>query len=158
MTRDCDTCQMHVQGKPVSRLCEVSCLAFKDLPMWVAKKETMEHPYDATFRDTHEGLLPGPIPAKEHRISMPPELALTCRIGEPEKPPLNTQVGGTHYKGFKIQPIEFAMVNNLDACQAKVLKYVCRKKGDKAKRMEDLDKAIHVIQLYKQLITEGKAE
>ena len=72
------------------------------------------------------------------------------------KTALDTQVGGGHYKGFVIQPIEFAMVNGLNACQAKAVKYVCRKKGDTAKQLEDLDKAIHVIQLYKELLQHGK--
>lgn len=71
---------------------------------------------------------------------------------------LGTQVAGSHYKDFVIQPIEFAMQNGLNACQAKVVKYVCRKKGDLKKQLEDLDKAIHVIELYKQLLNDGKVK
>jgi len=61
--------------------------------------------------------------------------------------PLNVQVGGDHYKKFKIQPIEFVMANGLDACQAAVIKYIMRSKGDKTKRIEDLNKAKHYIDL-----------
>ena len=59
--------------------------------------------------------------------------------------PLDTQEGGSHYKNWKIQPVEFAMVNNLDLCQANVVKYVCRFR-DKGGR-EDLLKARHYIDL-----------
>jgi len=48
---------------------------------------------------------------------------------------------------MKIQPMQFALANGLDMATASVIKYVVRKKGDKAKRAEDLKKAIHCIQL-----------
>lgn len=72
--------------------------------------------------------------------------------------PLDRQVGGDHYKHFKIQPIEFALVNGLNACETIALRYLVRKKGDKAKKLEDLDKAIHTIEIYKQMIQEGKID
>lgn len=72
--------------------------------------------------------------------------------------PLNTQVGGTHYKDFKIQPIEFAIANKLDFFQKDILKYICRRKGDKVKRVEDLKKASHYIELYVQAIEKGDIE
>lgn len=68
---------------------------------------------------------------------------------------LKTQVGGSHYKDFKIQPIEFCMMNGLNACQSKVIKYVTRKKGDLKKKLEDIDKAIHVLGIYKELLSKG---
>lgn len=71
--------------------------------------------------------------------------------------PLKTQVGGDHYKHLKIQPIEFAVVNGLNMCEANSVKYIVRRKGDVKKRLEDLDKAIHCIQLLKQFVQEGKA-
>lgn len=39
------------------------------------------------------------------------------------------------------------MKNKLDYATSNVIKYVTRKKGDKEKRREDLNKAIHCIQL-----------
>ena len=60
--------------------------------------------------------------------------------------PLDKQVGGSHYKQFKIQPIEFAAVNGLSFIEGNVVKYVVRRKGDKAKRLEDLRKAIDCIE------------
>ena len=59
---------------------------------------------------------------------------------------LDKQVGGSHYKGFKIQPIEFAAVNGLSFIEGNVVKYVVRRKGDKAKRLEDLRKAIDCLE------------
>ena len=60
---------------------------------------------------------------------------------------LDTQIGGTHYKKMEIQPIEFSMANNLDMCQALIVKYVCRHE-DKGGE-DDLDKAIHCIELLR---------
>ena len=55
------------------------------------------------------------------------------------------QVGGDHYLKMKIQPLEFAMSNGLDACQTKIIKYICR---DKSSKLEDLEKARHVLDYY----------
>lgn len=62
-----------------------------------------------------------------------------------DRGPLNKQVGGSHYKDYTIQPIEYAMANNLNACQANVVKYVTRYK-DKG-GVEDLFKAKHYIDM-----------
>ena len=61
--------------------------------------------------------------------------------------PYERQEGGSHYVGMAIQPMQFSMANGLDACTHTAIKYLVRKKGDKAKRAEDLRKAIHCIQL-----------
>ena len=63
--------------------------------------------------------------------------------------PLSQQVGGQHYKAYKIQPIEFAMANNLNYCQANAIKYICRYRDKNGK--EDLLKAIHNIQILLEL-------
>jgi len=75
-----------------------------------------------------------------------------------ERSALATQVGGQHYKSMKIQPIEFAVANKLDFFQKDVLKYVTRRKGDKAKRLEDLRKAEHYLHLYIEFIEKGEWE
>ena len=64
--------------------------------------------------------------------------------------PYARQEGGSHYVGMAIQPMQFSMANGLDACTHTAIKYLVRKKGDKAKRAEDLRKAIHCIQLLAQ--------
>ena len=62
---------------------------------------------------------------------------------------LDRQVGGDHYKGFKIQPIEFFHANGIGYCEAAIIKYVLRfrTKGGR----EDLAKARHCIDLLEQM-------
>lgn len=55
------------------------------------------------------------------------------------------QVGGSHYKKFKIQPAEFCYVNNIPYLEATAIKYLCRWK-DKG-GIQDLEKAKHFIDL-----------
>lgn len=63
--------------------------------------------------------------------------------------PKDTQVGGNHYTKMKIQPMEFSMANNLNPIQHTVIKYVTRV-DLKGNGDEDIDKAIHTLQLWKQ--------
>ena len=58
------------------------------------------------------------------------------------------QVGGSHYK-MAIQPIEFIVKNNIDFCEGNAIKYICR--HEKKNGIEDIDKAIHYLELIKQL-------
>ena len=55
------------------------------------------------------------------------------------------QVGGDHYKNYKIQPYEFIRKNNLNHYQGVIIKYVVRylQKG----KQEDLKKIIHYTKL-----------
>lgn len=62
---------------------------------------------------------------------------------------LDRQEGGSHYKKYKVQPVEYAMANNLNYCQANVVKYTTRYR-DKG-GIEDLRKAIHNIELLIEL-------
>jgi hypothetical protein len=71
-------------------------------------------------------------------------------MGTPLMPdPLNSQVGGAHYKQYKIQPIEYAMANKLNYCQANAIKYVTRYRDKNG--LEDLRKAIHNIEILIKL-------
>jgi len=63
--------------------------------------------------------------------------------------PKDTQVGGNHYTKMKIQPMEFSMANNLNPMQHTIIKYVTRV-DLKGNGDEDIDKAIHTLQLWKQ--------
>lgn len=69
--------------------------------------------------------------------------------------PLDTQVGGDHYKSMPIQPMEFSMLNELDACQHTVIKYVTRFR-DKG-GVQDLEKAKHVIDMLIEFETRKAA-
>lgn len=62
-----------------------------------------------------------------------------------EQSALNTQVGGGHYKDMKIQPMEYSMANNLNACQHTAIKYISRYKNKNG--VDDLKKAIHTLQM-----------
>jgi hypothetical protein len=83
-------------------------------------------------------------------------IAKLAEMNQRARDALDRQVGGDHYKSMRIQPMEFSMANGLDACTHSAIKYLTRKKGDTAKQLEDLDKAIHCIQIKKQLLQEGK--
>lgn len=56
-----------------------------------------------------------------------------------------TQEGGDHYSKLRIQPMEYSMANQLDACQHTIIKYVTRFR-DKG-GIQDLRKAIHVLEM-----------
>lgn len=55
------------------------------------------------------------------------------------------QVGGSHYKKYKIQPVEFIVKNNIGFCEGNIIKYILRFK-DKG-GIADLEKAKHYIEL-----------
>lgn len=63
--------------------------------------------------------------------------------------PLAIQIGGGHYKNLAIQPIEFSMLNDLDACAHSILKYITRHR-DKA-GAQDIRKARHSLSLHRRL-------
>jgi len=55
------------------------------------------------------------------------------------------QTGGTHYQNLKITPVEYAMKNNLNACEFSVVKYISRHRWKNGK--EDLLKAKDFIDM-----------
>ena len=57
----------------------------------------------------------------------------------------DSQVGGNHYKSFKIQPVEFIHINGLGYIAGNIIKYVCRYKVKNG--IEDLRKARHYIDM-----------
>lgn len=131
MERDCNTCAVHTQGSSVDEV-EPNC-------------------WTCCASETHGGpVLPQwrPIEFDLGKLVNPDYQGI-----QPDA--LHRQIGGAHYKGLKIQPMEYSVANGLNACEHTAIKYITRKKGDKAKRLEDLDKAIHSIELLKQFIEDG---
>lgn len=63
--------------------------------------------------------------------------------------PLDSQVGGTHYKDLKIQPIEYIYANGLDFFQGNIIKYATRHKNKNG--AEDVKKIIHYAELILEL-------
>ena len=57
----------------------------------------------------------------------------------------NKQIGGSHYKHFKIQPSEFVIENKLLYPEGCVIKYIIRHRMKNGK--EDLLKAKHFIDM-----------
>lgn len=58
---------------------------------------------------------------------------------------LDVQVGGSHYKNLKIQPVEYIRANNIGYFEGNVIKYITRWKDKNG--VEDLKKVIHYTQL-----------
>ena len=58
---------------------------------------------------------------------------------------LDTQVGGSHYKDLKIQPVEYITANNIPYMEGNIIKYVTRwrEKGG----LRDLEKARHYLDM-----------
>ncbi|MEN9885675.1 MAG: hypothetical protein RL758_253 [Pseudomonadota bacterium] len=59
--------------------------------------------------------------------------------------PLDTQVGGSHYKNLAIQPVEFCQRNGLGFCESSAIKYLVRHRSKDGRK--DLEKARHFIDL-----------
>ena len=55
------------------------------------------------------------------------------------------QVGGSHYKNYKIQPVEFIIKNNIGFVEGNIIKYILRFKEKGG--VQDLLKAKHYIEL-----------
>ena len=64
------------------------------------------------------------------------------------------QIGGNHYTGFKIQPIEFIVKNKLSFIQGCIIKYICRFENKNG--IEDLEKIKHYCDLQIQLLQNKK--
>jgi len=62
---------------------------------------------------------------------------------------LDTQIGGTHYKG-KIQPIQLIASHNLDFFDGNIVKYAVRQKKGENPR-ERYSKIIHYCKLAMEL-------
>lgn len=65
------------------------------------------------------------------------------------KSALSSQVGGNHYKGLKIQPIEYIYANDLSYCEANIVKYATRHAMKNGR--EDVEKIIHYAQLLLEM-------
>lgn len=62
---------------------------------------------------------------------------------------LDTQIGGSHYKNYAIQPVEFITKNKLGFLEGCVVKRICRFRDKNG--LEDLKKIKHEIDLLIEL-------
>ena len=63
------------------------------------------------------------------------------------KDPLEVQIGGTHYKDFAIQPVEYTMANNLNFLQGCIVERITRYNQPTGKGIQDLEKIKHECDL-----------
>jgi CRISPR/Cas system-associated protein Cas10 (large subunit of type III CRISPR-Cas system) len=63
----------------------------------------------------------------------------------PQPDALAVQVGGSHYKHFAIQPIEFSTKNKLGFIQGDIVKRICRYNLPGGKGIQDLQKIKHEV-------------
>lgn len=80
-----------------------------------------------------------------------------------DKSALDTQIGGTHYSSLGIQPFELTFANfGYSGIRAtiynKVNKYLSRDKGDFDKHIEDIEKAIHSLQIQLNFAKQTRQE
>jgi hypothetical protein len=64
---------------------------------------------------------------------------------------LDVQIGGSHYKDQAIQPVQYIEANKLPFLEGCVIKRVSRHMRPSGKGAEDLQKAIHELQLLLEL-------
>jgi hypothetical protein len=64
---------------------------------------------------------------------------------------LDVQVGGGHYKECKIQPVEFIEANDIKFLEGCVIKRCTRHDKPSGKGRQDIEKAIHELQLLLEL-------
>lgn len=81
---------------------------------------------------------------KPHQVAME-HIQEIKKVIDTNSKALEVQVGGTHYKEQKIQPLEYIFANNLGFCEGNVIKYVTRYKYKNG--LEDLKKAKHYLEL-----------
>ena len=73
------------------------------------------------------------------------------QLKQSAKNPLEQQIGGSHYKDLAIQPVEFIEQNDLSFLEGCVIKRLCRHDKPTGKGKQDIQKAIHELQLLLQL-------
>jgi len=61
----------------------------------------------------------------------------------------DVQVGGNHYKDFKIRPVEYISKNKLNFLEGNIIKYVSRHRNKNG--AEDIKKIIHYAELILEL-------
>ena len=57
------------------------------------------------------------------------------------------QVGGDHYMKRSSQPVHYAQANDFGYCESNVLKYLTRHRQPSGNGREDLEKAIHSLEM-----------
>jgi hypothetical protein len=61
--------------------------------------------------------------------------------------PLKKQIGGSHYKTMAIEPIEYGHQNGLGFIAVCIIKRICRYNHPTGKGLEDIEKALHELDI-----------
>ena len=69
--------------------------------------------------------------------------------------PLDTQIAGSHYKDFPIQPIEFTHKNGMGFIAGCIIKRAVRFKAKTGAGITDVDKIIHEIEILMHFWKQG---
>ena len=64
---------------------------------------------------------------------------------------LDEQIGGSHYKQYKIQPYEFFLKNQIPHHKAAIIRRILRYDHPTGKGMEDLEKIKHEVDLIVEI-------
>ncbi len=64
---------------------------------------------------------------------------------------LDSQIGGDHYRQGGIQPVQYIEANALGFLEGCVVKRLTRHNRPTGKGLQDIDKAIHELQLLREL-------
>ena len=133
-------------GEDEERRCQAFRYSFDDL------SPSLKLVHDGF--ETHEEFLDWIIATTQDRVrkwidSVTPVKMTREQYDALTNTPLSKQVGGSHYKDFEIQPVEFIHMNGLGFCAGNVVKYVCRHKAKGGR--EDLLKARHYLDLLLEL-------
>lgn len=64
---------------------------------------------------------------------------------------LDKQIGGGHYREGGIQPVQYIEANGIGFLEGCVIKRLTRHAREGGKGAQDIDKAIHELQLLRQL-------
>lgn len=104
-----------------------------------------EHPdTECLIRAAHERQT-----AERQTAERPVYHSLASPVDPVPTSPLGVQVGGSHYKDLKIQPVEYIHANNIPFIEGSVVKYISRHRSKNG--AEDVKKAIHFCQLILKL-------
>lgn len=63
--------------------------------------------------------------------------------------PLDRQIGGSHYKKYKIQPAEYMHANNIPFLEGEAISYITRWRDKDG--LSSIRKAIHILEILIQL-------
>lgn len=84
-----------------------------------------------------------------HSVGSPPLPIHAPKSVPKETNPLDTQVGGNHYKSLPIQVVEYNFFNDIPYMEGNIIKYITRWRTKNG--IQDLEKAKHYIELLIEL-------